>query len=403
MLGKFVRNFSFLPRDVVIVGAKRTAIGSFGGCFSAFPAPVLGSFAIRSVFLESKVSEKEVQEVIMGHVFQGGAGQSSTRQAAILSGLPNTTCATGVNKLCASGLKAVTLAVQNIALGHSDVIIAGGMESMSSVPYILQKYRTGHQYSDNSIQDLMSLDGLNCPYNKLSMGACAEITAEKFGITREEQDKFCIRSYTKANKAWNRGFYNKEIVKVVVGGNKGQKIISNDEEYTKVKYDKIPTLKPVFSEKGTITAANASSINDGAAAVLLMSKEKADKLGLKPLARILSFADSETEPLHFSIAPAEAMQKCLTRAGLSKERIDLFEINEAFSSVVLANIKLLDIDLAKVNINGGAVALGHPVGMSGARILGTLLYSLQEKGKTLGLAGICNGGGGATSILIESL
>lgn len=392
-----------MPNKVVVVAAKRTAIGSLMGGLKSLPASVLGSFAIRAAFIESRVNPNDIQEVIMGNVFQAGAGQSSTRQAIINSGLPNTVCATTVNKLCSSGLKAVTLAAQSISLGHSDVIVAGGMESMSSAPGILQKFRSGHQYGNEIVQDSLNLDGLICPYNNLHMGGCAEHTAKFYEISREDQDRYCIASFLKATDAVKRGFFDKEIVKIVTGNKRGEKTVAEDEEVGKVKYDRISKLKPLFMEKGTITAANASSLNDGACALILMTSQKAKSLNLRPLARILSFADSETEPLHFGIAPANSIKKSLNLAGLKKESLDIIEINEAFSAVVLANMKILDLDSQKVNINGGAVSLGHPVGMSGARILTTLIYSLKERQKSIGLAAICNGGGGATSIIIENI
>ncbi|CAG9333709.1 unnamed protein product [Blepharisma stoltei] len=395
------RSFGFLPKDVVIVSAQRTPIGSFMGSLSTVPATKLGANAIRAALQKINLDPKEVNEVIMGHVLQAGCGQAPTRQATLYAGLPQETICTGVNKVCSSGIKAVVYAAQSIALGVSDVIVAGGMESMSLAPFLLPNYRSGQLMGDGVLYDSITYDGLNCPFNKVLMGACTEKTIIKYGLTREEQDKFCIDSYKRAADAWARGFFKTEVTPVEVEGKKGVVFVDEDEEFRKVKFEKIPSLKPVFDKNGSITAANASSINDGACALVVMSADKAKKLGYKPLAKILSFADSETEPTHFGIAPAEAIKKTIERAGLTKERVDLFEINEAFSAVVVANMKLLELDHSKVNVNGGAVSLGHPLGMSGARLISTLIYALKEKNKSIGVMGICNGGGGATSMAIE--
>lgn len=402
MIGRLSRNFGFLPKDIVIVAAQRTPIGSFMGTLSNVSAPKLGAHAIKAALEQAKIQPRDVEEVIMGHVLQAGVGQAPTRQAALFAGLPHETICTGVNKVCSSGIKSIVFAAQSIALGSADVIVAGGMESMSLAPFLLPNYRSGQLMGDGVLHDSIMFDGLMCPFSKTMMGNCTEKTILKYGVTREEQDRYCIDSYKRSAAAWERGFYKSEVVPFQLEDKKkGNVLIDDDEEYKKVKFDKIPSLKPVFDKNGSITAANASSINDGAAALVLMTAEKAKQLGCKPLARILAFADSETEPTHFGIAPAEAMKKTIQRAGLTQERVDLFEINEAFSAVVIANMKLLGLDHSKVNVNGGAVSLGHPLGMSGARIVSTLVYALREQGKSIGVAGICNGGGGATSMAIE--
>lgn len=398
-----VRKFGFLPTGVVIVAAKRTPIGSLMGGLSSVPAPQLAASTIKASLSQANLSPDQVTELILGNVISAGVGQSPARQASIFAGLPNSTICTGVNKVCSSGLKSITLASQGISLGHSEIVIAGGMESMSLSPFILSNYRSGQQLGDSTLSDSIFLDGLKCPFNKTMMGNCAEQTVQKYGITREEQDQYCISSYQRAADAWKRGFFSEEITNFEVVSKKGNTVVSEDEEYKKVKFDKIPSLKPVFDKAGTITAANSSSINDGACTLILMSELKAKELGVKPIARILGFADAENEPVHFAIAPKEAMSLAMKRAGVRVQDVDLFEINEAFSAVVCANMKLLGLDHSKVNVNGGAVSLGHPVGMSGARIVTTLIYALREKNKRIGAAGICNGGGGATAIVIEAI
>ena len=395
------RKFAFLPQEVVIVAAKRTPIGSFMGALSTVPAPALASHAIKAALHQASLKPEQITEVILGQVLSAGVGQSPTRQASKHAGLPDETICTGVNKVCSSGAKSITLAAQGIALGHSDIVVAGGMENMSLAPFLLPNYRAGQLMGDGVVIDSITHDGLLCPFNKTMMGSCTEKTNSKYEITREEQDNYCVKSYQRSAEAWNRNFFLNEVQDIEVSTKKGSVIVKEDEEFKKVKFDKVPGLKPVFEKNGTITAANASSINDGACALILMSGEKAKKMGIKPLARILSFADSETEPVHFGIAPKDAMMKAIERAGVSKTRVDLFEINEAFSSVVVANMKLLGLDHSIVNVNGGAVSLGHPVGMSGARITSTLIYALRESGKSIGVVGVCNGGGGATSIVVE--
>ena len=403
MMHNLSRHFSFLPTSVVIVAAKRTPIGSHMGGLSTVPAPHLQALAIKASLAQAGLKPDQITEAIIGHVISAGVGQSPSRQASMFAGLPVSTICTGVNKVCSSGMKSITFAAQGIALGHSDVVVAGGMENMSLAPHLLSNYRSGQALGDASLADAIFLDGLKCPFNKTMMGNCAEQTVIKYGITREEQDNFCVSSYKRSAEAWARGFFKEEIVNVEVVSKKGNSTVAEDEEYKKVKFDKIAGLKPVFEKNGTITAANASSINDGASALILMTEDRARQLGARPLARILSFADAENEPVHFGIAPKEAMSLAVTRAGLQMSGVDLFEINEAFSAVVLANMKLLGLDHQRVNVNGGGVSLGHPVGMSGNRIVGSLIYALKEKNKRIGVASICNGGGGATAIVIEAI
>jgi acetyl-CoA C-acetyltransferase len=403
MMQNLVRHFAFLPNSVVIVAAKRTPIGSHMGGLSSIPAPHLQGLTIKACLSQAGLKPDQITEAIIGHVISAGVGQSPARQAAISAGLPVSTICTGVNKVCSSGMKSITFAAQGIALGHSDVVIAGGMENMSQAPHVVSSLRAGLALGDSSLADTIFLDGLKCPFNKTMMGNCAEQTVIKYQITREEQDNFCVDSYKRSADAWARGFFKDEVISVEVQSKKGATTISEDEEYKKVKFDKISTLKPVFEKTGTITAANASSINDGSSSMILMSESRARDLGVRPLARILSFADAETEPVHFGVAPAEAMNHAVQRAGLNVQSVDLWEINEAFSSVVLANMKILGLNHGQVNVNGGGVSLGHPVGMSGNRIVGSLIYALKEKNKRIGVAGICNGGGGATAIVIEAL
>ncbi|KAI8352797.1 Thiolase, N-terminal domain-containing protein [Mortierella sp. GBAus27b] len=389
----------FLRQEVVIVSAVRTPVGCFGGALKSFTAPQLGSVAIRGAIEKAGIKADQVEEVYMGNVLQGNVGQSPARQAALGAGCPLSTEATTINKVCASGLKAVMLAAQNLQTGARDIMVAGGMESMSNVPYYAPRNAAyGHQ----TMVDGIIKDGLWDVYNQFHMGNCAENTAEKYKITREEQDTYAIESYTRAAKAWKDGVFANEVVPVAIKDKKGEKLIKEDEEYKNVKFDKIPGLRPVFqSQNGTVTAANASTLNDGASAVVLMTRAKADELGLKPLARILSFADAALAPIDFPIAPSAAFPKALQKAGLKVEDIDLFEFNEAFSVVAIANNKLLGLDPSKVNVAGGAVALGHPIGSSGARILVTLTHLLKKGQK--GGAAICNGGGAASAMVIERL
>ncbi|XP_053564525.1 acetyl-CoA acetyltransferase, mitochondrial [Bombina bombina] len=387
--------------EVVIASAVRTPIGSFQGSLSSLTATKLGSIAIKAAVERAGIAAEAVNEVYMGNVLQAGQGQAPSRQATLGAGLPVATPTTTVNKVCASGMKAIMLASQNLMCGHQQVMVAGGMESMSNVPYCMSRGAT--PYGGVRLEDLIVKDGLTDVYNKIHMGNCAENTAKKLNIAREEQDNFAIGSYTRSKAAWESGLLANEIAPVSIPQKgKPDVLVQEDEEYKRVDFSKFSKLKTVFQkDNGTVTAANASTLNDGAAALVLMTSDAAKKLNVKPLARIISFADSAVDPIDFPIAPAYAIPKVLSDAGLKKEDIAMWEINEAFSVVVLANIKMLEIDPAKVNVNGGAVSLGHPIGMSGARIVGHMVHALK-KGQ-FGVAGICNGGGGASAILIEKL
>ncbi|XP_022601586.1 acetyl-CoA acetyltransferase, mitochondrial [Seriola dumerili] len=387
--------------DVVIVSAVRTPMGSFRGSLAAVPATKLGSIAIKGAIDKAGIAPEEVKEVYMGNVLQAGEGQAPTRQALLGAGLTLGTPATTINKVCASGMKSIMMAAQSLMCGHQDVMVAGGMESMSNVPYVMA--RETPAYGGVRMEDLIVKDGLTDVYNKFHMGNCAENTAKNCKITREEQDAYAIGSYSRSKAAYESGVLAKEIVPVSIPQRgKPDVVVSEDEEWRRVDFSKVPKLKAVFQrENGTVTAANASTLNDGAAALVLMTADAAKRHNVTPLARIVSFADAAVAPIDFPIAPAYAVPKVLEAAGLKKEDISMWEINEAFSVVVLANIKMLDIDAAKVNVNGGAVSLGHPIGMSGARIVGHMVHNL--KSGQYGLAGICNGGGGASSILIQKL
>jgi len=390
-------------KEVYIVAAVRTPMGSFNGALSTVPATALGAAAIKGAMDKIKLDPKEVQEVYMGNVLQAGLGQAPARQAAKGAGLPDSVICTTVNKVCASGMKSIALGAQSIMLGENDVVIAGGMENMSMVPHYLPGSRNGFRLGDVKMIDGLVYDGLTDVYGKTHMGNCAELCAKEKGISREDQDNFAITSYKRSAAAWDAGKFNDEIVSVSVPQRKGDPIIvSKDEEYTNVKLDKIPTLSPVFQKDGTVTAANASTLNDGASAVILMSKEKMNALGLKPLAKIVSFADAEQAPEWFTTAPSKALPKALAKAGLKNEDISFWELNQAFSVVGLANIKELGLDASKVDVNGGAVALGHPLGSSGCRIIVTLINVLKQNNGKLGAAGICNGGGGASAMIIEN-
>lgn len=390
-------------RDVVIVSAVRTAMGSFGGTLSTVPATALGSAAIKGALEKINLDPKEVQEVLMGNVLQAGEGQAPARQAALGAGLPVDVPATTVNKVCSSGMKAIMQAAQAIKCGDVDVIVAGGMENMSSVPHYMNG-RNGQKLGDIKLKDGLLLDGLTDVYTNGHMGNCAELCAKDMEFSREEQDNFAIESYKRSAAAWEAGKFNDEVVPVMVPQRRGDAIeFKHDEEYTNVKFEKIPQLRPVFDKEGSVTAANASTLNDGAAALVLMSAEKAAELGLKPLAKIVSYADAAQTSEWFTTAPAKALPIAIGKAGLEKSQIDYYELNEAFSVVGLANIKLLDIDAAKTNVNGGAVSLGHPLGCSGARIIVTLINVLKQNNGKYGAAGICNGGGGASAMVIESL
>lgn len=390
-------------REVVIVSAVRTPIGSFGGSLSGFSATQLGGLAIKAAVEKAGIAPADVQEVYMGNVLSANIGQAPATQAAKFAGLPDVPSTT-INKVCASGTKAIMLAAQSIALGQNDIIVAGGMESMSNVPYYLDKARNGYRLGHGQITDGLIKDGLWDVYNDYHMGSAAELCAADCNISREDQDAFAISSYKKSQAAQTEGKFDSEIIAVEVKDRKGEiTLINKDEEPFAVKFDKIPGLKPVFKKDGTVTAANASTLNDGAAALVLMSADKAKELGLKPLARILSYADAQQAPEWFTTAPAKAIPLALQRAGKKMTDIDYFEINEAFSVVSLANNKLLELDGNKVNVNGGAVSLGHPLGASGARIVVTLLAVLAQNNGSIGVAGICNGGGGASAIVIEKI
>lgn len=390
-------------KEVYIVSATRTAIGNFGGGLSALSATQLGATVIKSAIEKAGLKPGQIQEVYMGNVLSANIGQAPATQAAIFAGLPYLP-ATTVNKVCASGMKAIMLAAQSIQLGQNDIVVAGGMESMSNVPYYLDKARNGYRLGNGQIIDGLVKDGLWDVYNDYHMGSAAELCAEECKISREDQDAYAIESYKRAQGAQAEGKFKDEITPVELKDKKGEiTLFATDEEPSTVKFDKIPTLKPVFKKEGTVTAANASTLNDGAASVVLMSKETADEMGIKPIARIVSYADAQQAPEWFTTAPSKAIPLALHRAGLSADQIDYFEINEAFSVVSIANNQQLKLDPAKVNINGGAVSLGHPLGASGARIIVTLLHVLQQNGGKFGAAGICNGGGGASAMVIENL
>lgn len=389
-------------KEVVIVSAARTPIGSFMGSLSTLPATQLGSTAISGALKKIDLDPETVQEVLMGNVVQAGEGQAPARQAALNAGIPQNVPCTTINKVCASGMKAMSLAAQSIALGDQDIVVAGGMESMSQIPHYVNA-RNAKKIGDLALVDGMLKDGLVDAYDHNHMGTCGDLCAADFKFSREEVDRFALQSYERSKKAWEAGKFREEVVPVEVPQRKGDPVIvDEDEEYKRIKLDKVSKLRPAFSQDGTTTAANASTINDGAAAVVLMSREKAEELSLKPLAVIKSYADAAQEPKWFTTTPAKAIEKALKKAGLTKGDIDYFELNEAFSVVGLANIKLLGIEESKVNVNGGAVSLGHPLGCSGARIMITLLHILKQNSAKWGAAGICNGGGGASAMIIEN-
>ena len=389
-------------KKVVITSAKRTPIGSFGGSLASLTAGQLGSLAIKGVLEDSKISPELIDEVIMGNVLTAGMGQAPARQAALFAGLPEKTECMTINKVCGSGLKAVMLAAQSIQTDNADIIIAGGQESMSNTPYILDKARNGYRLGNGEVIDSMVKDGLWDVYNNVHMGNCAEACAKEFSFTREELDEFAINSYKKALEAQKSGRFKDEIIDVKVKTGREEMVVNLDEEPGKVKFDKIPSLKPVFDKNGVVTAANASSINDGAAALLIMSEEKAKELELKPLVEIVAQASAAKAPMQFTTAPADAINKVLKKANLKISDIDLFEINEAFAVVSLANNKLLGLDNSKVNVNGGAVALGHPIGASGARVLVTLIHEMKKRNSTYGLASLCIGGGEAAALVVKN-
>ena len=390
-----------MNKRVVIVSAVRTPIGSFMGGLSTVTAPRLGAVAIKGALDKIKLDPNLIDEVFMGNVVQAGVGQAPARQAAIFAGLPNTVACTTINKVCASGMKAVMLGAQAIQCGDAEIVVAGGMENMSLIPHYMN-LRTGTKFGPATMIDGMQKDGLTDAYDNSAMGVCADLCAAEYNFTREDQDNFAIQSYERSAKAWDAGKFDNEVVPVPVPQRKGDPIIvSKDEEFTNVKLDKIPALNAVFTKDGTVTAANASTINDGAAAVVLMSEEKALALGLKPLAYIKGYADAAQEPKWFTTSPSKAIPKALEKAGIAISDVDYFEFNEAFAVVGLANSKILGLDDSKVNVNGGAVSLGHPLGCSGVRIIVTLINVLEQNNGTIGAAAICNGGGGASAIVIE--
>jgi len=388
-------------KEVVIVSAARTPIGSFMGGLSTVPAPKLGAAAISGALEKINLDPKLVDEVLMGNVVQAGTGQAPARQAAIFAGIPDTVPCTTINKVCASGMKTVMQAVQSIKLGDASIIVAGGMENMSMIPHYVHM-RNGTKFGPASLVDGMQKDGLVDVYDQNAMGVCADACAEKYEFTRADQDNFAIQSYKRSAQAWEKGKFNNEVVPVSVPQRRGEPVlVKEDEEFKNVKLEKIPNLRPAFSKDGTVTAANASTINDGAAALVLMSAAKALELGITPLARVTGYADAAQEPKWFTTAPAKALPKALKNANVTIENVDYFEFNEAFSVVGLANMKILDLEDSKVNVNGGAVSLGHPLGCSGARILVTLLNVLEQNDGKIGAAAICNGGGGASALILE--
>ncbi|TXK76467.1 acetyl-CoA C-acyltransferase [Mesonia sp. K4-1] len=390
-----------MNKEVVIVSAARTPIGSFLGSLSSVPAPKLGSIAIKGALEKINLDPKLVQEVLMGNVVQAGVGQAPARQAALAAGIPETVPCTTINKVCASGMKAVMQGAQAIALGDADIIVAGGMENMSLIPHYMH-LRNGQKFGPKQMEDGMQRDGLVDAYDQNAMGVCADLCAKEYEFSREDQDAFAIKSYERSKKAWEEGRFDDEVVPVEVPQRRGEPlIVKEDEEFKNVRMDKISSLRAAFSKEGTVTAANASTINDGAGAVVLMSKEKAEELGLTPLATIKSFADAAQEPKWFTTSPAKALPKAIEKAGITQDDIDFFEFNEAFSVVGLANMKILGLSDENVNVNGGAVSLGHPLGCSGVRIIITLLNVLKQNDAKLGAAAICNGGGGASAMVIE--
>jgi len=390
-------------QEVYIVSAVRTPIGSFGGALASLSATQLGSIAIKAAIEKAGIKPEIVEEVIMGNVISSNLGQAPARQAALGAGLPPQVRCTTVNKVCASGAKAIIYAAQSIMLGITDVAVAGGMESMSNAPFYVPNARFGYRFGSNTLVDGLEKDGLMDAYEQIPMGFYADQTARKYGFSRETQDAFAIESYKRAQEATENGFFDDEIIPIEIQTKKGLVTVSEDEEFKKVNFEKIPTLKSAFEKRGTVTAANSSNLNDGACALVLMSRKKAERLGLLPLAKIIGFADSEQEPALFTTSPTVAVPKAIKMANLIKEEIDYFEINEAFSVVPLAFEKMMDIPHRKVNIFGGAVALGHPLGASGARILTTLISVLKHTKGRYGAAGICNGGGGASAIVIERM
>jgi len=389
--------------EVYIVSAVRTPIGSFGGSLANVPATKLGATAIEGVIQKSGVNPSVIDEVFMGNVISSNLGQAPARQAALFAGIPNNVPCTTINKVCSSGMKSVMFAAQTIMLGDNKAVIAGGMENMSSIPHYVPEMRNGTKLGDGKLVDGMIKDGLWDVYNNYNMGNAAELCAKEMNISREEQDRYAVQSYNRSAAAVESGRFKDEIVPVKYETRRGEIIVDTDEEYSNVKFEKIPSLRPVFQKDGTVTAANASTINDGAAAILLMSKDKVEELGLKPIAKLIGYGDAAHEPEWFTTAPAKAIPKAIAKAGLKASDIDYYEINEAFSVVALATLKELKIDEAKVNVNGGGVSLGHPLGASGTRIIVTLLNVLKQNNAKYGVAGLCNGGGGASAVVVEMI
>lgn len=392
-----------MSKEVYIVSAVRTPLGSFGGTLAGVSATKLGAVAIKGALDKIKLDPALVNEVFMGSVLQANLGQAPARQAAKFAGLPDHVNCTTVNKVCASGMKSISLAAQAIMLGDADIVVAGGMENMSQVPFYLENNRWGAKYGNGVVVDGLAKDGLTDVYGNVPMGNCADLCAKEHNFTREDQDAFAIESYKRSAAAWAAGKFKEEIVPVEIVTKKGTVLFAEDEEYKNVNFEKIPGLKAVFSKEGTVTAANASTMNDGAAALVLMSKEKAEALGLKPLAKIKGYADAEQAPEWFTTTPSIALPKAAEKAGLKVSDINYFELNEAFAVVGLANMKLMNLDASKVNVNGGAVSLGHPLGCSGARVIVTLINVLKQNNAKFGGAAICNGGGGASAIVIENM
>lgn len=391
-------------KEVYIISAVRTPIGSFGGGLSSVSATKLGGIAFKAALEKAGVEGKHVQELLVGNVISAGLGQAPATQVAANAGLGFEIPCTLVNKVCASGMKAVMFGAQSIMLGHNDVVLAGGMESMSNIPYYLMKARTGYKYGHGELLDGLQYDGLTDIYNHCAMGVCADNTAKEMNISRKDQDDYATLSYKRSAESWKGGRFKDEVIPVEITDRKGNtSLFSEDEEYKNVNFEKMPTLKPAFGKDGTVTAANASTLNDGASALLLMSKEKAKELGLKPIAKILGFADAAQEPMWFTTTPSIAIPKAMKQAGVDKKDVKFYEINEAFSAVALANNFKLGLDTETVNVNGGAVALGHPLGSSGSRIVTTLINVLHQNNASIGVAGICNGGGGASAMVIERL
>ncbi|MCD4792767.1 MAG: acetyl-CoA C-acyltransferase [Bacteroidales bacterium] len=390
-------------KEVFIVSAVRTPIGSFGGALASVPATKLGATAIKAAIEKSGIKPDDIDEVYMGNVISSNLGQAPARQAALFAGIPNKVPCTTINKVCSSGMKSVMFAAQTIMLGDNDIVVAGGMENMSSIPHYVPSIRTGIKLGDGKLIDGMVKDGLWDVYNNYHMGNAAELCAKEMNISREEQDRFAVQSYERSAAATEAGKFKDEIVPVEIKTRRGDVIVDVDEEFTNVKFEKIPSLRPVFVKEGTVTAANASTINDGAAAIVLMSKEKAEELGVKPIAKLIGYGDAAQEPEWFTTAPAKAIPKAIEKAGLKAGDIDYYEINEAFSVVALAALKELNLDDSKVNVNGGGVSLGHPLGATGTRIIVTLLNVLKQNKGKYGVAGLCNGGGGASSVVVEML